>query len=50
VGQRGGRTLLSRTEEGPALTFDCAAATDGDGTVPAGWRIKLGTYREPADS
>jgi hypothetical protein len=50
VGQRGGRTLLSRTEEGPALTFDCAAATDGDGTVPAGWRIKLGSYREPADS
>ena len=50
AGRRGGSSVLSRTGEGPALTFDCSAATDGDGTVPAGWRIKPGSYREPADS
>ena len=50
AGRRGGTSVLSRTGEGPALAFDCSAATDGDGTVPAGWRIKLGSYREPADS
>lgn len=50
AGRRGGTSVLSRTGEGPALTFDCSAATDGDGTVPAGWRIKPGSYREPADS
>jgi len=49
AGQRGGGTRLSRTGDGPALIFDCAAATDGDGTVPAGWRIKPGSYREPAN-
>jgi len=46
AGQRGGGTRLSQTGDGLALTFDCAAATDGDGTVPAGWRIKSGSYRE----
>lgn len=50
AGLRGGKTTLSRTGEGSALTFDCSAATDGDGTVPAGWRVKAGSYREPPDS
>ena len=33
----------------PALTFDCAAASGGDGTVPRGWILKAGSYREPSD-
>jgi len=49
AGQRGGGARLSRTGDGPTLAFDCAAATDGDGTVPAGWRLKPGSYREPAN-
>jgi len=49
AGLRGGGTTLSRTGAGSALTFDCSAATDGDGTVPAGWRVKAGSYREPPD-
>jgi hypothetical protein len=50
VGLRGGGTTFSRTGGGTALTFDCAAARDGDGTVPAGWRLKAGSYRDPPDS
>jgi hypothetical protein len=49
AGLRGGGTTFSRTGGGAALTFDCAAARDGDGTVPATWRLKAGTYREPPD-
>ena len=50
AGLRGGGTTFSRTGGGSALTFDCAAARDGDGTVPAGWRLKAGSYRDPPDS
>jgi hypothetical protein len=46
TGLRGGRTLLAQVGGGTALTFDCAAARDGDGTVSPGWRIKAGSYRE----
>lgn len=49
AGLRGGGATFSRTGVGAALTFDCAAARDGDGTVPASWRLKAGTYREPPD-
>jgi len=37
TGLRGGSASFSRMGGGSALTFDCAAARDGDGTVPAGW-------------
>lgn len=50
AGIRGGGVSLSRTGGGSALTFDCAAARDGDGTVPAGWRVKAGSYRDSPDS
>ena len=49
TGVRGGSTSLSRTGGGPALTFDCAAAAGSDGTVPRGWMLKAGSYREPSD-
>jgi len=49
AGLRGGESTLSRSGGGSALTFDCSAATDGDGTVPAGWRVKSGSYREAPD-
>jgi hypothetical protein len=49
AGLRGGGSTFSQTGGGSALTFDCAAARDGDGTVPAGWRLKPGSYREPPD-
>jgi hypothetical protein len=49
AGVRGGSGSLSRTGVGPALTFDCAAASGGDGTVPRGWMLKAGSYREPPD-
>jgi hypothetical protein len=49
AGRRGGGAVMSRTGEGTSLTFDCGAAKDGDGTVPAGWRLKPGSYREPSD-
>ncbi|HTY78810.1 MAG TPA: pilus assembly PilX N-terminal domain-containing protein [Candidatus Bathyarchaeia archaeon] len=50
TGIRGGAALLARSGDDSALTFDCAAARDGDGTVPAGWRVKAGSYREAPDS
>src|SRR5262249_50131857 len=50
AGRRGGSSVISRTGEGPALTVGCGARRDGAGTVPAGWRIKPGSYREPAAS
>lgn len=46
TGIRGGSTSLSRTGGGSALTFDCAASAGGDGTVPRGWMLKAGSYRE----
>jgi hypothetical protein len=49
AGVRGGSGSLSRTGGGPAFTFDCAAASGGDGTVPRGWMLKAGSYREPSD-
>ena len=50
AGLRGGGVSFSRTGGGAALSFDCAAARDGDGTVPTGWRIKPGSYRNDPDS
>jgi hypothetical protein len=50
AGLRGGGVSFSRTGGGSALMFDCAAARDGDGTVPAGWRVKAGSYRTDPDS
>jgi hypothetical protein len=50
AGLRGGGVSFSRTGGGSALSFDCAAARDGDGTVPAGWRVKAGSYRTDPDS
>jgi hypothetical protein len=49
AGLRGGGTSLSRTGGGPSLTFDCAAAGGSDGTVPRGWMLKPGSYRELSD-
>jgi len=49
AGVRGAAGSLSRTGSGPALAFDCAAASGGDGTVPRGWMLKSGSYREPPD-
>jgi hypothetical protein len=49
AGLRGGGVSFSRTGGGSALMFDCAAARDGDGTVPAGWRVKAGSYRTDPD-
>ena len=46
TGVRGGSASLSRTGGGSALTFDCAAAAGGDGTVPRGWMLKAGSYHE----
>lgn len=45
-GVRGGGVSFTRTGGGSALSFDCAAARDGDGTVPPGWRVKAGSYRD----
>ena len=50
TGLRGGSASFSRMGSGSALTFDCAAARDGDGTVPAGWRVKAGSYRTDPES
>ena len=50
AGLRGGGVSVSRSGGGTALSFDCAAARDGDGTVPAGWRVKAGSYRDAPDS
>jgi hypothetical protein len=49
VGVRGGSASLSRSGSGSALAFDCGAAATGDGTVPKGWMLKAGTYRELPD-
>jgi hypothetical protein len=49
AGVRGAATSLSRAGGGSAITFDCAAATGGDGTVPGGWMLKAGSYRELSD-
>jgi len=49
AGVRGGAASLSRAGVGPVLTFDCAVASGGDGTVPRGWMLKTGSYREPPD-
>jgi hypothetical protein len=49
AGVRGGSASLSRTGGGSTLTFDCAAAAAGDGTVPKGWMLKAGSYRELSD-
>jgi len=49
AGVRGGSASLSRSGGGSALTFDCAAAAAGDGTVPKGWMLKAGSYRELSD-
>ena len=49
AGVRGGSTSLSRAGGGSTLTFDCAAAAGGDGTVPGGWMLKAGSYRELSD-
>ena len=50
TGLRGGSVSFSRMGSGSALSFDCAAAKDGDGTVPAGWRVKAGSYRTDPES
>ena len=49
AGVRGGSTSLSGAGGGSTLTFDCAAAAGGDGTVPGGWMLKAGSYRELSD-
>jgi hypothetical protein len=49
AGLRGGSASLSRTGGGAALTFDCAAAASGDGTIPRGWMLKSGSYHELPD-
>ena len=49
AGVRGGSTSLSSDGGGSSLTFDCAAAAGGDGTVPGGWMLKVGSYRELSD-
>jgi hypothetical protein len=49
AGMRGGSASFSRTGNGPALGFDCLAAATGDGTVPRGWMLKSGSYRELSD-
>jgi hypothetical protein len=49
AGVRGGSANLSTTGGSPTLTFDCAAASGGDGTVPRGWILKAGSYRGPSD-
>jgi hypothetical protein len=49
AGVRGGSASLSRAGDGPALGFDCSAAATGDGTVPRGWMLKSGSYRELSD-
>lgn len=49
AGVRGGSASLSNTGGDSALTFDCAAAAGGDGTVPKGWMLKAGSYREISD-
>jgi hypothetical protein len=49
AGVRGGSASLSTTGGSPTLTFDCAAASGGDGAVPRGWILKAGSYREPSD-
>jgi hypothetical protein len=49
AGARGGSASLSHTGGDSALTFDCAAAAGGDGTVPKGWMLKAGSYRETSD-
>ncbi len=49
AGVRGGSASLSRTGGGSSVTFDCAAAAAGDGTVPKGWMLKAGSYRELSD-
>jgi hypothetical protein len=46
TGVRGGSASLSRTGSGSALTFNCAVAAGGDGSVPRGWMLKAGSYRE----
>jgi hypothetical protein len=49
AGVRGGSASLSRTGGGSALTFDCAAASSGDGAVQKLWVLKPGSYRELSD-
>lgn len=49
AGARGGAASISTTGGGPAITFDCAAASGSDGTVPRGWTLKPGSYREPPE-
>jgi hypothetical protein len=49
TGVRGGSASLFRSGGGSALTLDCAAAAGGDGTVPTGWMVKPGAYRELPD-
>ncbi len=39
---------LAYAQDGFA-SFDCAAAAAGDGTVPKGWMLKAGSYRELSD-
>ena len=46
AGLRGGSTIVSGPGAGATLVFDCAAAAGGDGTVPTGWMLKAGSYRE----
>ncbi len=49
AGVRGGSASLSSAGGGSTLTFDCEAAAGGDGTVPGGWMLKSGSYRELSD-
>ena len=49
AGVRGGSASLSRAGDGPAVAFDCSAAATGDSTVPRGWMLKAGSYRELSD-
>ena len=49
AGVHGGSASLSTTGGSTTLTFDCAAASGGDGTVPRSWILKAGSYREPSD-
>jgi hypothetical protein len=46
-------TASATIDSGPSGTatiiYDCAAARDGAGTIPRGWFLKAGSYREPSD-
>ena len=49
AGVQGGATSFSKAGGGSSLTFNCAVASSGDGTVPGSWMLKAGSYRELSD-